>query len=57
MSIKRKLRALFLCLPLLFGAAFGMPLSPEEIEKLVHDTNRQKIVCILQEKNQPPGPD
>lgn len=42
-SIKRRLRMLFLCLPLLLGAFAGMPMRPEEIEELMHSTNRQTI--------------
>lgn len=43
MSIKRRLRMLVLCLPLLMGAGFGMPMRPEEIEELMHSANQQAI--------------
>ena len=46
-SIKRRLRMLALCLPLLMGAAFGMPMRPEEIEELMRSTNQQKITCTI----------
>ena len=47
MSIKHRLRMLALCLPLLMGAAFGMPMRPEEIEELMHSTNQQTITCTI----------
>jgi hypothetical protein len=46
-SIKRRLRMLFLCLPLLLGAFAGMPMRPEEIEELMHSTNRQRITYTI----------
>jgi hypothetical protein len=46
-SIKRRLRMLVLCLPLLFGAGIGMPMRPEEIEELMHSTNQQTIACTI----------
>ncbi|HTS38129.1 MAG TPA: hypothetical protein VMH04_20810 [Candidatus Solibacter sp.] len=47
MSIKRRFRMLFLCLPLLLGAFAGMPMRPEEIEDLIHSTNRQTITHTI----------
>jgi hypothetical protein len=46
-SIKRRLRALLLCLPLLFGAGIGMPMRPEEIEELMHSANQQTIAYTI----------
>ena len=43
MSINGKLRTLMLCLPLLFGAGFGMPMRPDEIEELMRSANQQTI--------------
>jgi hypothetical protein len=47
MSIKRRLRMLALCLPLLLGAGIGMPMRPEEIEELMHRANEQKIAYTI----------
>jgi len=47
MSIKRRLRMLALCLPLLMGAGFGMPMRPEEIEELMHSANQQTITYTI----------
>lgn len=47
MSIKRRLRMLLLCLPLLMGAGMGMAMRPEEIEDLIHSTNQQTISFTL----------
>ena len=48
MSLKRRLRMLLLCLPLLLGAGIGMPMRPEEIEELMHSMNQQKISYVVQ---------
>jgi hypothetical protein len=47
MSIKSRLRVLLLCLPLLMGAGFGMPMRPEEIEELMHSANQQTITYTI----------
>lgn len=53
MSIKRKLRTLMLCLPLLLGAGIGMPMRPEEIEELMHSANQQKISYTIPAEKTP----
>jgi hypothetical protein len=52
MSIKRRLRTLLLCLPLLLGAFAGMPMRPEEIEELMHSANQQKIVVTISDESE-----
>lgn len=52
MSIKYRLRTLFLCLPLLLGAFSGMPMRPEEIEELMHNRNQQKIVVTVDDESE-----
>ena len=47
MSIKRRLRVLLLCIPLLMGAGFGMPMRPEEIEELMHSADQQTITYTI----------
>jgi hypothetical protein len=51
-SIKRRLRTLLLCLPLLLGAFSGMPMRPEGIEELMHHMNQQKIVVTIDEESE-----
>jgi hypothetical protein len=51
-SIKNRLRTLFLCLPLLLGAFSGMPMRPEEIEELMQSMNQQKIVVTVDDESQ-----
>jgi hypothetical protein len=51
-SIKRRLRTLFLCLPLLLGALSGMTMRPEEIEELMHSMNQQKIVVTVDDESE-----
>lgn len=47
MSIKRRMRMLLLCLPLLLGAGIGMPMRPEEIAELMHSANQQTITYTI----------
>jgi hypothetical protein len=51
-SIKRRLRTLFLCLPLLLGAFAGMPMRPEEIEELMATMNQQKIAVTIRDESE-----
>lgn len=55
MSIKRRLRMLVLCLPLLMGAGFGMPMRPEEIEERMHSANQQAITYTIPGHRETPG--
>lgn len=50
--MKRKLRALFLCLPLLVGSLLGAPMRPEQIEELMRAMNQQKISRTVADDNQ-----
>jgi hypothetical protein len=50
-SIKRRLRNLLVCLPLLLGAFSGMPMRPEEIEELMHSMNRQRIEYTIPQES------
>lgn len=51
MSVKGKLRMLFLLLPLLAGALSGVPMRPEDIEKLMQ-MNQEEIVCVMAEDDE-----
>lgn len=55
MSIKRRLRTLLVCLPLILGSFAGVPMRPEEIEELMHSMNQQKVVVTIPEKNENGG--
>jgi hypothetical protein len=46
-SFKHRFRKILLCLFLGMGVLVGMPMRPEEIEELMHDMNRQEIVCMI----------
>lgn len=46
-SIKGKLRMLCLCLPLLAGALSGVPMRPEDMEKLNDALHRDTIVYVM----------
>ena len=48
MSLKRKLRALRVCLPLLLGSMSGVPMRPEEVEELMPKMNEQQVVYVMQ---------
>ena len=43
MSPKHRLRTLFLCTVLEFGALFGIPMRPEQIRDLMHSMNQPKV--------------
>ena len=46
-SIKHKLRMIFLYLPLLAGALSGVPMRPEDMEKLMSSMNQEQIVYVI----------
>lgn len=46
MSIKRILRTLVVCLPLLAGS-LSVPMKPEEIEELMRNLNTPKIAVTI----------
>ena len=43
MSATHRLRTLFLCAVLEFGALFGIPMRPEQIRDLMHSMNQPKV--------------
>jgi hypothetical protein len=55
LSIKRKLRALFLSLILGMGSALGAPMRPEEIEDLMHAMNQTRVCQIIREEHDEAG--
>jgi hypothetical protein len=46
-SIKKLLRTLAICLPLMVGIIGGVPMKPEEIEELMHNLNQPKITVTI----------
>jgi hypothetical protein len=42
MSLRRRLRTIFLCMMLEYAALLGMPMRPEEIDELMHTMNQPK---------------
>jgi hypothetical protein len=55
LSIKRKLRALFLGLILGIGSIAGMPMRPEEIQELMHSMNQTRVCQIIREEHDDAG--
>jgi hypothetical protein len=53
MSLRKTLAKLFVFAVLQFGALVGVPMRPEEIEKLMNVMNRTKIVHVVK-KDDPP---
>ncbi|HEY3771225.1 MAG TPA: hypothetical protein VGN44_21305 [Candidatus Angelobacter sp.] len=47
MSIKKLLRTLAICLPLMVGIIGGVPMKPDEIEELMHNLNQPKITVTI----------
>jgi hypothetical protein len=47
MFLKGSLRKLLLGFTLLLGAFGGMPMTPEEIEEIMHTMNQTKIVDVV----------
>jgi hypothetical protein len=46
-SIKKLLRTLAICLPLMVGIIGGVPMKPDEIEELMHNLNQPKITVTI----------
>jgi len=51
-SLKHRLRTLLVCLPLLLGAFVGAPMSPEEVEELMHSMNQQTMAHTIPGENE-----
>ena len=47
MSIKKRLRTIFLCAALEIGVIAGVPMRPEEIRALVHQINQPTLAHVL----------
>lgn len=51
MSLKKTLGKLFVLSMLEFGALAGVPMTPEDIEKLMQIMNRTKVVRVEKNEN------
>jgi hypothetical protein len=49
-SVKRRLRTLFCCGILQFGALFGVPMRPEQIQELMRSLNEAKVARTAPEE-------
>ena len=47
MSLKTRLRTIFMCLALELGVLGGVPMRPEEIRSLMHQINQPKLAHVL----------
>ena len=47
MSWMEKLRTIFVCLTLEVGVLFGVPMKPEEIQKLLREMNQPTLAQTL----------
>jgi hypothetical protein len=52
MSLKARLRAIFLCAALELGVLSGVPMRPEEIRSLMNQINQPKLAHVLPTDNQ-----
>jgi hypothetical protein len=46
-SLRSKLRVLFVCAVLESGVLIGAPMRPEEIEELMHQMNHSAVAHVL----------
>lgn len=51
MRWKESSRKLMLGFVLLLGAAFGSPMRPEQMEELLNDSRKSKIVQMMKEED------
>ena len=60
MSLKRRLRVVVVCATLQLGVMAGVPMRPDEVEKLMHQMNQPKMAHVLptegDEGDDPPEP-
>ena len=51
MSLKKRLRVLFVCLVLEFGVLSGVPMQARELEELMDQLRQPKTAHVLPEEN------
>ncbi len=47
MSLRKRLRVVFVCAFLQFGTLMGVPMRPEQIQELMQQMNAPKIAHVL----------
>ena len=47
MSLKKRLRTIFVCAALELGVLSGVPMRPEEIRALMHQISQPKLAHVL----------
>lgn len=52
MSLKKRLRTIFLCAALELGVLSGVPMRPEEIRALMNQINQPKVAHVLPSNDQ-----
>ena len=55
MSLKKRLRTIFMCAALELGVLSGVPMRPEEIRALMNHINRPKLAHVLPTDEQSGG--
>jgi hypothetical protein len=46
-ALTRRLRVVFVCSMLQWGAMIGVPMRPDEIQELMHQMNQRKMAHVL----------
>ena len=46
-ALARRLRVVFVCSMLQWGAMMGLPMRPDEIQELMHQMNQPKMAHVL----------
>ena len=52
MSLKERMRTIFMCAALELGVLSGVPMRPEEIRALMNQINQPKLAHVLPTDNQ-----
>jgi hypothetical protein len=52
MSLKTRLRTIFMCAALELGALSGVPMRPEEIRSMMNQINQPKLAHVLPTEDQ-----
>lgn len=47
MSLKKRLRTIFMCAALELGVLSGVPMRPEEVRALMHQINQPTLAHVL----------
>ena len=56
MSLRKRLRTLFVCLVLEFGVLSGVPMQAKQLEELMEQLRQPKLAHVLPSEEQPDDP-